>query len=1212
MATFEDFLNEKSITLKRRYTEAHPAKTVGNSARVRNAIIEALKDGKITVDEFNEIVSQHSSAPSKWTRGNKRFFKIEEDGVTLSKYGTKILNSLVTESSYSSWYMGRQVMGPNYSNSPLHDVAEKMFKKKFNKLNKKQQEEVLVTFPKIRESVDEAIGTKKPMGLTKDETLEVAKKIAEAISKVDKVKCTVNMKTLEEDSFDLDYDGDEFDGGTYMIIDDGSVINAAHNGLRVGHMKDSTKDFITFFKKHFGKLAKESLDEGLNKSDIAYQLAIDYTGNTKPKITKLNKKRIQIMYGYKINPQTVIDSIKKVEPDVELKHVKWSDKMTGGGFHIFDILESTVNEAKAPKSWDSQFTMKAIEAYKNGEFDLEDDKSIAEWDKEYNGGRAPKPAFNTKEVVSYAIKTGKKPNGDKMDENIKTNMKKENINEAKVNPAGYVKAGKLGYNDQFIGKRSLSYTLSVELGMNPDHEFSGGDWLGFDHVSMYVGGGKKEGTILSDALKGKYTYAELKSAAADFLGIKESVEINERAKATQMLKDVAKGFASEVEGIKLSKEMAQAYLDWLSQSAYGRKYNGLPFEHIFKASFNWGIDRYTKNLKGEYEELKQQSKAMKESTIYTDFDQFINESLNEKFNKVEHLSLLNKALKAIPGSQKQKEIIRQLNVVRKAGGMRPLKEAATDDFEQGGEDYLESYDTSSIDEAKPKINIGRYQREGKLGYNDQFHGRHSLSFTLGIDLGLNPDNEFGGGDWPGFDNKSLYVNGGKKEGTVLADALSGKHTYDDLKSALSKFLGIKESVDGFEQGGEDYLESFKLDESFTAKLTGIARTAKNVEDFIKKVFKHDKFKAFDTPKTQKDSYEKFLDFIKSHYSMVQQYESNKIEENTIYTSFQQFVNESLDINEALKSSKLRGLLSMKQGNAKILKAIYGFSKIRLDQIKDEQIIDIDPKQGKKAEGLVVYYTTQEKENPYAEKYDNRYIESNLKFKANTILGIGMGKEVAYMTHHYDRKSGKTGYSLTTNDKRSQSDIGINKKYKGYDSTGVYNVKRMIDLADAAFVINTAALPDSRDLQVKRREQKSGATALMDPKEFKNHNMEKYKAILQQRANSLPIDDLVVGAIEEVAKIMADGVKKREVNKYGEFIMGTGADGKAYRISDLNNFTNNLMQDYERWAKAADTVANAKEDKEDTWTVKYYSDEMKKYAKEIKDRLGKLKKRNLAW
>lgn len=48
--------------------------------------------------------------------------------------------------------------------------------------------------------------------------------------------------------------------------------------------------------------------------------------------------------------------------------------------------------------------------------------------------------------------------------------------------------------------------------------------------------------------------------------------------------------------------------------------------------------------------------------------------IEEGFDKVEHLQLLNKALRAMPGSQKQKDIIRKLNKVRKAGGMRPLKE----------------------------------------------------------------------------------------------------------------------------------------------------------------------------------------------------------------------------------------------------------------------------------------------------------------------------------------------------------------------------------------------------------------------------------------------------------------------------------------------------------------------------------------------------------
>ena len=95
------------------------------------------------------------------------------------------------------------------------------------------------------------------------------------------------------------------------------------------------------------------------------------------------------------------------------------------------------------------------------------------------------------------------------------------ITEAKVNPSGYIKAGKLGYNDQFLGRRSLSYTLASELGLDPKNEFKG-PWLGFDHMSLYATG-PNGGTILDDALSGKYTYAELKSAAAKHLSIKESM-----------------------------------------------------------------------------------------------------------------------------------------------------------------------------------------------------------------------------------------------------------------------------------------------------------------------------------------------------------------------------------------------------------------------------------------------------------------------------------------------------------------------------------------------------------------------------------------------------------------------------------------------------------------------------------------------------------------
>ena len=117
------------------------------------------------------------------------------------------------------------------------------------------------------------------------------------------------------------------------------------------------------------------------------------------------------------------------------------------------------------------------------------------------------------------------------------------LNEA-VNASGYLKAGKLGVNDQFLGRRSLAWTLSVDLGLKATDEYVG-PWLGFDHVSMYAIG-KKGGTILDNALTNKYTYEELKAAAAKFLGIKESVVNEAVSRSDKAIKDLEKQ-GSEIE-----------------------------------------------------------------------------------------------------------------------------------------------------------------------------------------------------------------------------------------------------------------------------------------------------------------------------------------------------------------------------------------------------------------------------------------------------------------------------------------------------------------------------------------------------------------------------------------------------------------------------------------------------------------------------------------
>ena len=41
-------IEERHITVKRKYTENHPAVKVGKAARIRNKVLEAIKDGKLT------------------------------------------------------------------------------------------------------------------------------------------------------------------------------------------------------------------------------------------------------------------------------------------------------------------------------------------------------------------------------------------------------------------------------------------------------------------------------------------------------------------------------------------------------------------------------------------------------------------------------------------------------------------------------------------------------------------------------------------------------------------------------------------------------------------------------------------------------------------------------------------------------------------------------------------------------------------------------------------------------------------------------------------------------------------------------------------------------------------------------------------------------------------------------------------------------------
>ena len=208
-----------------------------------------------------------------------------------------------------------------------------------------------------------------PAGLSKAETKKVAETLAKAISKNDGVKCTVNVKTLEEDSFDLDVDGEEFDGGSYNIYDDGSVRNMAVRGEKYGTATSTVEDFIKGLKKP----VKEAIvNEGLSKEQKMVE-------------TFLNKIAKEFDYSIKDAVRFVKETISKMGLD--------EAKVNEDETLIFDELGTDLTKLQdqiiTMLGWDIK-DQKWIKGLKTIQYDLDKvEDTIAKFDQklgaiEYN------------------------------------------------------------------------------------------------------------------------------------------------------------------------------------------------------------------------------------------------------------------------------------------------------------------------------------------------------------------------------------------------------------------------------------------------------------------------------------------------------------------------------------------------------------------------------------------------------------------------------------------------------------------------------------------------------------------------------------------------------------------------------------------------------------------------------------------------------------
>ena len=326
------------------------------------------------------------------------------------------------------------------------------------------------------------------------------------------------------------------------------------------------------------------------------------------------------------------------------------------------------------------------------------------------------------------------------------------------------------------------------------------------------------------------------------------------------------------------------------------------------------------------------------------------------------------------------------------------------------------------------------------------------------------------------------------------------------------------------------------------------------------------------------------------------------------------IKESVDVelNEAFKSSKLRNLMNMDQASAygkqkNFASAFYGMSKVKLDQVGDESLVDVDPKTAYKQyannrDFVVFYIVDNEKENPYADR-EGRY---SLK---PGILALSRAKD--FLSVSYDQRASKNSKNAKyTLGKDAGSAVGGNKNYKGYGATGISSIKRAAELADRAIVFNlVAGSPTSQDDIAARIEAKEGAIAFKSHVDFKRANTQRYQEILAAKASKLPLDKMVEDAINQLTAQMQAGIKSGEKTQYGEIKVGQNSKGRDVKVTDVANHMNSILRDYERYVSY---IAQAEKDKEDGYSTGYYERESKNYAKSLKDNVKKIKKFDYAW
>lgn len=107
--SFEEFVNEGKVTVKRKYTDLHPQREVSTNAPIRERILSFVKEGgRVSHEELMEFIASMNeenggSTSRKWVNKNTQYFHItEKNGVKtyrLSALGERVHNAILKQVS---------------------------------------------------------------------------------------------------------------------------------------------------------------------------------------------------------------------------------------------------------------------------------------------------------------------------------------------------------------------------------------------------------------------------------------------------------------------------------------------------------------------------------------------------------------------------------------------------------------------------------------------------------------------------------------------------------------------------------------------------------------------------------------------------------------------------------------------------------------------------------------------------------------------------------------------------------------------------------------------------------------------------------------------------------------------------------------------------------------------------------------------------------